>query len=436
MTTIFNPASECMDRTALRSLQGQRLADLAKRAYDNVPLYKKRFDELGVKPEDIKTIDDIVKLPFTTKADFRDEYPFGLFAVPKSKVVRLHASSGTTGKPTVVGYTRQDIETWSEGVARTLGCGGGTEHDVLQNAYGYGLFTGGLGLHYGCEKLGATVIPMSGGNTKKQLMLMQDFGTTLICCTPSYALQLAEVAQEEGVDIKNLPIKAGFFGAEPWTEEMRVQIEAKLNLKAIDIYGMSELMGPGVSSECLVQQGLHVFEDHYYPEIINPETGEQVAAGEKGELVVTCITKECIPLIRYRTRDITHLIEEPCACGRTSRRMARISGRTDDMLIIRGVNVFPSQIESVLMQVEGIEPHYEIHVEREGTLDQLEIKVEVSQEIFSDEIRKLEGLQARIKGEIRSTLGLGAKITLVEPKSIERSLGKAKRVFDRRTSNG
>lgn len=435
MTTIFNPSCECMDRSELRALQSKRLANLVQRAYHNVPLYKERFDELGVKPEDITSIDDIAKLPFTTKIDFRNAYPFGLFAVPRSEVVRLHASSGTTGKPTVVGYTRNDIITWSESVARTLGCGGGTEHDVLQNAYGYGLFTGGLGLHYGCERLGATVIPMSGGNTKKQLMLMQDFGTTLISCTPSYALQLAEVAEEEGIDIKKLPIKAGFFGAEPWTEAMRQQIEAKLNLKAIDIYGMSELMGPGVSSECLVQNGLHMFEDHFYPEIINPDTGIPVDPGEEGELVVTCLTKECIPLLRYRTRDITHLIEEPCACGRTSRRMARISGRTDDMLIIRGVNVFPSQIESVLMQVEGIEPHYQIFVDRKGTLDQLEIKVEVSQEIFSDEIRKLEEMRENIMAEIRSTLGLGAKITLVEPKSIERSQGKAVRVFDLRKTD-
>ncbi|MBP7830999.1 MAG: phenylacetate--CoA ligase [Kiritimatiellae bacterium] len=429
---IFNKTFECMDRAALRNLQGERLRDAVKRAYENVPFYRARLDAHGVKPSDIRGLDDIVKLPFTTKEDFRDTYPFGLFAVPLKDIVRVHASSGTTGKPTVVGYTKEDIELWAETVARTLGCGGGTADDILQVAYGYGLFTGGLGLHYGGEKLGAMVIPMSGGNTKKQIMLMQDFGTTLLACTPSYSLQVAEEAAADDIDLKALKLRVGYFGAEPWTEAMRAKIEERLPVKAIDIYGLSEVIGPGVASECLEQHGLHVFEDHYFPEIINPATGEPVAAGQKGELVYTCLTKRSTPLLRYRTRDISSLDETPCPCGRTSRRMARITGRTDDMLIIRGVNVFPSQIETVLMKVEGIEPHYVIVVDKTGALDELEIKVEVSEQLFSDEIRKLEELRARIFEEMRSVLSLSAKITLVEPKTIERTLGKAKRVIDKR----
>jgi len=432
---IFDSLHECMERDQLSELQGKRLHATAKSAYENVPLYKKKFDEKGVTPDDIKTIDDITKLPFTEKDDFRNEYPFGIFARPMRDIVRLHASSGTTGKPTVVGYTKEDVAMWGEVVARTLACGGGTPDDILQNAYGYGLFTGGLGLHYGAETLGATVIPMSGGNSKKQLMLMQDFGSTLLSCTPSYALLLAEVAEENGIDFKQLKLKTGYFGAEPWTEEMRMQIEEKLNLKAIDIYGLSEIIGPGVASECLEQDGLHIFEDHFYPEIINPETGEPVPAGEKGELVFSCITKQAIPLIRYRTRDITSLNEDICACGRTSRRMARVSGRTDDMLIIRGVNVFPSQIEAVLMSIEGTEPHYLILVDKSGVMDELEIHVEIRPEIFSDEVRKLEELKHRINHEMQSVLGLSANIVLVEPKSIERSMGKAKRVIDKRSFN-
>jgi phenylacetate-CoA ligase len=429
---IFNPQMECMDRAQLRKLQAERLRDAVRRAYEHVPFYRKKLDQHGVKPEHIRTLEDIEKLPFTTKDDFRDNYPFGLFAVPLRDIVRVHASSGTTGKPTVVGYTREDIDIWAETCARTLGCGGGTPDDVVQVAYGYGLFTGGLGMHYGGEKLGATVVPMSSGNTKRQLMLMQDFGTTLLCCTPSYSLQIAEEADAEGVDLKKLKLKAGFFGAEPWSEAMRRQIEHRLPLKAIDIYGLSEVMGPGVSSECLVQNGLHVFEDHYYPEIINPETGKVLPAGERGELVFTCLTKRATPLLRYRTRDISMLFDEPCPCGRTSRRMARIMGRTDDMLIIRGVNVFPSQIEHVLMKIEGVEPHYIIVVDKTGALDELEIKVEVSERLFSDEIKQLESLRNRIAEEMRSVLGVSAKITLVEPRTIERSLGKAKRVMDRR----
>ena len=429
---IFNEKCECMKRGDLRRIQGERLRDAATRAYENVPFYRRKFDAHGVKPQDIRTIDDIAKLPFTIKDDFRDNYPFGLFAVPLREIVRVHASSGTTGKPIVVGYTREDIEVWSETVARTLGCGGGTADDVLQVAYGYGLFTGGLGLHYGGEKLGAMVIPMSGGNTKKQLMLMQDFGTTLVACTPSYALQIAEEADADHIDLKALKLRTGFFGAEPWTESMRRQIEQRLPLKAIDIYGLSEVTGPGVSSECLEQNGLHVFEDHFYPEIIDPATGRPLGPGEKGELVFTCLTKRALPLIRYRTRDLSCIDETPCPCGRTSRRMARITGRTDDMLIIRGVNVFPSQIESVLMKIDGVEPHYLIVVGRTGALDEIEIRVEVSERLFSDEIKQLEMLKRQILEEMRSVLMLSPKITLVEPRSIERTLGKAKRVIDNR----
>jgi len=426
---IYSERFECMKRDELRLVQGERLKDAVRRAYENVPFYRKKFDAHGVRPEHIRSLDDITKLPFTVKDDFRETYPFGLFAVPMRDIIRLHASSGTTGKPTVVGYTREDIDIWAESIARTLACGGGTPDDVLQVAYGYGLFTGGLGLHYGGEKLGAAVIPMSGGNTKKQIMLMQDFGTTLLACTPSYSLQIAEEAEADGIDLKKTTkLRTGYFGAEAWTEAMRKQIEQRLPLKAIDIYGLSEVMGPGIASECLEQDGLHVFEDHFYPEIINPETGETLGPGEKGELVFTCLTKRAIPLIRYRTRDISSLNEKQCPCGRTSRRMHRVSGRTDDMLIIRGINVFPSQIESVLMKVEGVEPHYLIVVDKTGTLAELEIKVEVSEQLFSDEIKKLEALQKRIFEEMRSVLSISAKITLVEPKSIERGLGKAKRV--------
>ncbi len=427
---ILNPEFECMDRKQLRQIQGERLREVVRRAYEKIPIYRRKFEEHGVHPDDIRDIDDIVKLPFTTKEDFRTAYPFGLFAVPLREIVRVHASSGTTGKPTVVGYTRRDVEIWAETCARTLACGGGTPDDVLQVAYGYGLFTGGLGMHYGGERLGAMVVPMSGGNTRRQIMLMRDFGTSLLACTPSYALLIAEVADEEGIDLKKLALKTGFFGAEPWTEAMRAQIEERLPLKAIDIYGLSEVIGPGVASECEEQNGLHIFEDHFYPEIINPETGEVLPPGQRGELVFTCLTKEAMPVIRYRTRDITLLDETPCACGRTSRRMARVTGRTDDMLIIRGVNVFPSQIESVLMKVEGIAPHYVIVVDKSGVMDELEIKVEVSPEVFSDEVKKMETLRERIAQEMYSVLGISARITLAEPKTIERSMGKSKRVID------
>jgi phenylacetate-CoA ligase len=429
---VWNPEMECMDRLQREKLQLERLQATCHRVYNQVPAYRKKFDEAGVKPEDIQSLKDLTKLPFTNKDDLRDNYPFGLFAEPMDKVVRIHSSSGTTGKATVVGYTRKDIETWSETMARTIGLGNGTHEDVVQVAYGYGLFTGGLGVHYGTEWVGATVIPISGGNTKRQLAVMRDYGTTMIACTPSYALCIAEVAEEEGFDIGQTRLRVGFFGAEPWSDSMRKQIEAALNIDALDIYGLSEIIGPGVSAECLEKCGLHICDDHFIPEVINPETGEQLPPGEKGELVFTCVTKEALPLIRYRTRDITSLTYEKCNCGRTSTRMERVSGRTDDMLIIRGVNVFPSQIESVLMEIEGAHPHYLITVDRRGTLDDLEIQVEIDEELFSDEVKKLEALRSHISESIKSVLNLNAKIMLVEPKTLERSMGKAKRVIDKR----
>ncbi|OAT83665.1 phenylacetate--CoA ligase family protein, partial [Desulfotomaculum copahuensis] len=364
-------------------------------------------------------------LPFTVKQDLRDNYPFGLFAVPMSDVIRVHASSGTTGKPTVVGYTKNDINTWSELAARALACAGGTRFDVVQNAYGYGLFTGGMGIHYGTERLGATVVPISGGNTQRQLMLMQDFGTTILTCTPSYALFLAEEGVKMGLDFKKMPLKAGIFGAEPWSERMRTQLEEKLDLMALDIYGLSEIMGPGVAMECPAKQGMHVFEDHFIPEIINPETGAVLPPGEQGELVITTITKEAFPLIRYRTRDITRLEVEPCSCGRTHARIRRITGRSDDMLIIRGVNVFPSQVESVLLECGETEPHYLLVVDRKANLDQLEIWVELAENMFSDQVRQLEDLEARLRERIHSVLGISARVRLVEHNTIPRSEGKA-----------
>ncbi|HEX3043570.1 MAG TPA: phenylacetate--CoA ligase [Bacillota bacterium] len=429
---VWNQEIETISRANLEKLQSERLQKTVERVYRNVPLYRQKFDQLGLKPEMIKSVKDLPRLPFTTKQDLRDSYPFGLFAEPQDKIVRIHASSGTTGKMTVVGYTRNDIETWSEVMARTLGCGDVTNRDIVQVAYGYGLFTGGLGAHYGAEKVGATVVPISGGNTKRQLQVMKDFKVTVLACTPSYTLFMAEAAAEEGLDIRSLPLRVGFFGAEPWSNNMRKEIEEKLNVKALDIYGLSEIIGPGVSSECLAQQGLHVWEDHFIPEIINPDTGEVLPFGQKGELVFTCITKEALPLIRYRTRDISILYPEPCPCGRTHLRMNRVLGRTDDMLIIRGVNVFPSQIESVLLEIGETEPHYQLIVDREDNLDDLEIWVEVSERIFSDEVRKMEELEGKIKREILSTLGISARIKLVEPKTIPRSEGKAKRIIDRR----
>ncbi len=429
---MWNPEIEAMPRPELQKLQVERLRRTVARVYQNVPFYRQKMQEAGIAPEDIHSVADLARLPFTYKQDLRDNYPFGLFAVPKDEVVRIHASSGTTGKMTVVGYTKSDINTWAEVMARTMSCGGVTNKDTVQIAYGYGLFTGGLGAHYGAEKIGAAVIPISGGNTKRQLQIMNDFGTTAVACTPSYSLFMAETAAEEGIDLRGMPVRVGFFGAEPWSNAMRKEIEEKWNIKAIDIYGLSEVMGPGVASECLVQNGLHVWEDHFMVEVIDPASGAVLPYGEKGELVFTCITKEALPLIRYRTRDISILFNEACPCGRTHLRMHRVMGRTDDMLIIRGVNVFPSQIESVLLEIGETEPHYQLIVDREGNLDDLEIWVEISERLFSDEVRKLEEIEGRIKREIQSTLGISARVKLVEPKTIARSEGKAKRVIDRR----
>ncbi len=429
---VWNRAVECMPREKLGEIQLSRLKRTVKRAYERVPVYKKVFDEKGVNPEDIKSLDDLKHLPFTTKTEFRDNYPFGMFAVPRQEIVRVHASSGTTGKPTVVGYTRSDIDLWAELMARTLGCVDATSNDVVQVAYGYGLFTGGLGVHYGAEKLGATVVPISGGNTGRQLMLMQDFETTVLACTPSYALYIAEVAKEMKIDFKDLKLRCGVFGAEPWSDNMRKEIEEKLSIDAVDIYGLSEVIGPGVASECLAKDGLHVFDDHFIAEVIDPVTEEPLPAGEKGELVFTSLSKEALPVIRYRTRDITKIIDEPCDCGRTHIRIERISGRADDMLIIRGVNVFPSQIESILLESGDVEPHYQLVVDRSGRLDELEVWVEVSEKMFSDEIRQLEEVERKIHHKIESTLGINVKVKLVEPKTIERSQGKAKRVVDKR----
>ncbi len=430
---IFNEEFETLPREALEALQLKRLQQVAERVYHTVGFYKKAFDEAGVYPDDIKRLDDIKKLPFTTKQDLRDNYPFGLFSVPMSNIVRLHASSGTTGKATVVGYTRRDIETWSRLMARSFVAAGLTKNDIIHNAYGYGLFTGGLGAHYGAEMLGASVVPMSGGNTKRQLMILQDFGPTAICCTPSYVLYLAEQGEEMGIDMKSLKLRVGILGAEPWSERMRDEIEDRLGIKALNIYGLSEVIGPGVSMECVEgRNGLHVFEDHFIVETINPETGETVLNGEEGELVFTALTKEAFPLIRYRTGDMSRLMKEPCRCGRTLARMARISGRSDDMLIIRGVNVFPSQIENILLGIEGLEPHYELIVDRDGKLDTLEIRVEVSETSFSDEVRTLQKLERRISKDVKDYLGVSAAVKLVEPKSLQRFEGKAQRVIDKR----
>ncbi len=432
-TPCWNREIEFMDEAQLRALQSERLREVVARVYNRVPYYRAKLDAAGVKPEDIRGLDDIGRLPFTTKADLRDTYPFGLFAAPMDEVVRIHASSGTTGKSTVVGYTRGDIAVWSEVMARVFSAGGAHRSDVLQNSYGYGLFTGGLGAHYGAELIGASVIPTSGGQTRRQLQIMQDFGTTVLCCTPSYALVLGEAGREAGVDFTALPLRVGFFGAEPWSPTMRQQIESALSLDALDLYGLSEIIGPGVSFECLHKNGLHINEDHFYPEVINPETSEPVGPGERGELVFTTLTKEALPLLRYRTRDLSRLIPETCTCGRAFRRMERVTGRSDDMLIIRGVNVFPSQIEEVLVGIEGTTPNYLLVVDRKPRqMDELEIQVEVSAEVFSDELPKLEAFTARIRREIESVLGLTVAVRLVEPKTLARSEGKAKRVADRR----
>lgn len=434
MKTLFwEEEIETLPRVGLESIQLKRLQRLVARVYDKVKPYRQKMDEAGVKPEDIKSLADLSKLPFTYKDDLRDNYPFGLFAVPMSEVVRVHASSGTTGKSTVVGYTEADIKLWSGIMARSLSCAGAHSGDMVHNAYGYGLFTGGLGAHYGAERLGAAVIPISGGNTKRQITIMRDFGSTVLMSTPSYALNLADAMSDLDVDPASLSLRVGIFGAEPWSENMREEVERKLNLKAVDIYGLSEIIGPGVAMECVQSSGgMHIFEDHFLPEIIDPETGEVLPPGEKGELVFTTLTKEAFPLIRYRTKDISRLMYETCACGRTMVRMEKVTGRTDDMLIIRGVNVFPSQVEHVLMGIEGVEPHYRIVVEREGNLDTMQVQVEVSENIFSDEIRVLENLAKKIKAEIKDYLGVTCSVKLVEPKTIQRSEGKAQRVLDNR----
>ncbi len=429
---IWDPFYECMDPEQRRELQVRRLRETVARLKANVPWYRERFEEKGLEPEDIQSIEDLRHLPFTTKEDLRDTYPFGLFAIPPEECVRIHASSGTTGKPVIAGYAKEDIDIWAETIARTIACGGGSSHDVLHNAYGYGLFTGGLGLHYGGERMGCLVVPVSGGNTERQLMLMEDLGSSILCCTPSYALTIVDQAEELGFDLSRIDLKAGLFGAEPWSEGARESIEERLGLSAHDIYGLTEIIGPGVAAECEAKGGLHVFDDHFIPEIIDPDTGEPLPPGEKGELVFTCISKRAFPILRFRTRDISKLDYETCACGRTQPRMERITGRTDDMLIIRGVNVFPSQIEEVLLKIEEVEPHYQLVLTREGRLDNLEVQVEVSPSMFSDEVRKLEAIEDKIEDRLQSALGIRVDVKLVEPKTIERFAGKAKRVIDKR----
>jgi phenylacetate-CoA ligase len=429
---IWNPDFESMDPAALRRLQGERLGRLVDILYRKVPFYRRKMDERGVKPFDIQGISDISRLPFTTKDEMRDVYPYGLLAVDLKEIVEVHTSSGTTGKPVVDAYTQGDIDVWAEAMARTLSSGGTTRHDIVQNAYGYGLFTGGLGAHYGARRIGATVIPMSGGNTKRQIAMLRDFKATVLACTPSYALYVAEAAKEEGLDPGALGLKAGFFGAEPWSESMRTEIQQKLRLLAIDIYGLTEIIGPGVAMECPEQKGLHVNEDLFFPEIIDPATGEVLPEGQKGELVITTLTKEGTPVLRYRTRDLTYLDRSACPCGRTTVRMHRVMGRTDDMLIIRGVNVFPSQIEEVILKVEGTEPHYQLIVERHGQRDELEVQIEMNEKVFSDEIRNLEATEKRIESDLYAALNIHTRVRLVEPKSIARSEGKARRVIDKR----
>jgi len=421
-----------MDEEKRKRIQLKRLQDTVKRAYENVPYYHKRFDELGIEPEDIESLEDIKKLPFTTKQDLREAYPFEMFAVPDEDIIEVHTSSGTTGKPTVSGYTQRDIDLWSEVMARALTMAGATRKDRIQNCYGYGLFTGGLGVHYGAQRIGATVIPISAGNTKRQIEIMQDFGTTILTCTPSYALYLAEVLQKENVEIDNLKLKAGVFGAEMWTEEMRDAIEERLGLKALNIYGLTEIIGPGVAMECHEKNGLHIFEDHFYPEIINPETLESLPPGEKGELVLTTLTREAMPIIRFRTRDITTLRRGRCPCGRTLIRIDRITGRSDDMLKIRGVIVFPSQIEEALLKINGLEPHYQIVVTRPKYLDELEVQVEASPALFSDEVKHVEEAKKMIEEHLQREIGLRVNVTLVEPETLPRSEGKAIRVIDKR----
>ena len=430
---IWNPEMECMSRDERHALQGERLRKVVRHVYDNVAVYRERMDAKGVKPEDIRTADDIVLLPFTEKTDLRDYFPFGLFAVPNSEIVRIQGSSGTTGKPIVSGYTQRDVDIWTEMMARTLTAAGAGKDDIVQVCYGYGLFTGGLGAHQGASAIGAMTVPMSSGNTQRQIMMMKELGSTILCCTPSYATYLGETIREMGlVPGKDIKLRAGCFGAEPWTEEMRQKIEELLGIDACDIYGLTEIAGPGVSFECLEKDGMHINEDHVMAEIIDPATGKQLPMGAEGELVFSTITKEGMPMLRYRTHDICRLIAEPCACGRTTVRMGRITGRTDDMLIIRGVNVFPSQIESVLVGVQGVAPHYMLIVDRVKSSDTLEVQVEMTESMFSDTVAHIVELEKRISAEIKSVVGVQATIKLVAPKSSPRSEGKAKRVIDKR----
>ncbi|MBE6299946.1 MAG: phenylacetate--CoA ligase [Bacteroidales bacterium] len=429
---IWNKNKECMSREEMRQLQGARLRKLVDNVYHNVPFYREKMQAMNIMPDDIKTIDDIKKLPFTTKQDLRDNYPFGLNAVPQSAIVRVHASSGTTGRPTVVGYTRRDLAVWSESIARCLAAFGASREDTISVAYGYGLFTGGLGLHYGVEHLGASVVPTSSGNTDKHILLIKDLGITGVACTPSYALHMAEVMRKKGITPDDLKLRIGIFGGEPWTESMRKSLEEKLQINAYNIYGLSEIMGPGVSHECECKNGSHIIEDHFFPEIINPETCEVLPEGEQGELVFTTLTKEGMPLLRYRTKDLCSLIYEPCECGRTSVRMTRIMGRSDDMLIIRGINVFPSQIESVILQLPEFEPQYLLVVTRENNRDNLEVQVELKEEYYSDEINKTIEMRDRLARRLQSVLSISADVKIVSPNTLERSVGKSKRVIDKR----
>ncbi|MCL2114675.1 MAG: phenylacetate--CoA ligase [Methanobrevibacter sp.] len=429
---VWNKKAECMEIEEKKELQLKLLKDTVKKAYDNVPFYKKRFDEAGITHEDIQSLEDIEKLPFTTKTDLRDAYPFGMFAVPDDDIVEIHTSSGTTGKPTVSGYTEKDIEIWSEVVARSITMALGTEGDKIQNCYGYGLFTGGLGIHYGSHKVGATVIPISAGNTKRQVEVMKDFQSTILTCTPSYALYLAEVLEKEGLNPEEISLKSGIFGAEMWTEEMREELERRLGIVALNIYGLTEIIGPGVAQECTAKAGLHISDDHFYPEVIDVKTHQALEEGKKGELVLTTLTREGMPIIRFRTKDITALRIGKCECGRTLVRMDRITGRSDDMLKIRGVMVFPSQIERALLKIDDLSPNYQIIVTRPKHLDELEVRVEASAELFSDEMKKMEEVEAKIANKIHKEIGLRVNVSLTEPETLPRSEGKAVRVLDLR----
>jgi phenylacetate-CoA ligase len=429
---IWNRKAECMSVEEKEELQLRRLQEVVEIAYENVNYYKKRFNDMNVHPDDIKTLEDLNKLPFTSKTDLRDAYPFGMFAVPRDEIVEVHTTSGTTGKPTVSGYTQKDLDIWGEVMARALSMAGAGKKDLIQNCYGYGLFTGGLGVHYGAQKIGATVIPISAGNTQRQIQIMQDFGSTILTCTPSYALHLSDVLQNHGVEPGKISLKSGVFGAEMWTEEMRDEIENRLNLSALNVYGLTEIIGPGVAQECTEKNGLHIFDDHFYPEIISPENLKPLPYGEKGELVLTTLTREGMPIIRFRTRDITTLRREKCECGRTLVKMDRITGRSDDMLKIRGIIVFPSQIERAILNIKGLEPHYQIIVTRPHHLDELEVQVEASNILFSDEVKHIEDIKKNIEDHIHNEIGLRVNVTFVEPQSLPRSNGKAVRVIDRR----